>query len=247
MMKKKVRIIGTVLGILIALFIASGVFIYAKIHAETGKMTVLETGEAVKGVYAIKDTYVNLFLVRGSGGYIAIDAGDNAAHIRQELHKLMIDTAQVKAVFLTHSDRDHIAALDLFGKAQVYISKEEEQMVNGRTPRFLSLMKNSLPVKYEMLDDGQSIEVAGLKIKGVLTPGHTPGAMCYLVNGRFIFTGDSMSLKEGRAGLFNELFNMDSESQKKSLHKLKGIPEVQYVFTAHYGATDNPKRAFESW
>lgn len=91
------------------------------------------------------------------------------------------------------------------------------------------------------------VDIAGVKTKGILTPGHTPGAMCYLVNGRFLFTGDTMSLKDGRAGLFNDLFNMDSEQQKISLHKLKNVPEVKTIFSAHYGLTDNPKRAFEYW
>lgn len=63
-----------------------------------------------------------------------------------------------------------------------------------------------------------------------MTPGHTPGSMCYLVNGRDLFTGDSLSLKAGRAGLFNEFFNMDSETQKKSLRKLKNTPGVQFIY-----------------
>ena len=145
---------------------------------------------------------------------------------------MKIDELLVKGVFLTHSDWDHVAAVGLFGKANVYISRDEEQMINGKTPRFFSLFKNSLPFKYELLDDGQVIDIAGVKIKGIMTPGHTPGSMCYLVNDRFLFTGDSMSLRDGRAGLFNEFFNMDSETQKKSLHKLKNIPDLKYIFTS---------------
>lgn len=246
-MKKPAKIIVMVLGAIVALVLVLGVFLYARFRTETGKMIVLESGEVRDGVYAVKDGYVNLFLIKGQNGYIAIDAGDNTENVRQELRKLKIDGRQVAAVFLTHTDGDHIAALGLLEKAKVYISKEEEQMINGKTPRFLSLIKNSLPGKYEMLADNQTIEISGVTIKGILTPGHTPGAMCYLVNGQYLFTGDSMSLKDGKAGLFNEPFNMDSETQKKSLHKLKNIQDVKYVFTSHYGATDNHKRAFENW
>ena len=246
-MKKKTKIILSALGITIVLFIIAGIYLVTKLRAETSKMLALETGEITDGIYAVKDKHVNLFLVKGRDGYITIDAGDNAEQITRELRRLKIDEEQVKAVFLTHTDRDHVAALGLFGKAKVYISRDEEQMINGKTPRFFSLFKNSLPFKYELLDDGQVIDIAGVKIKGIMTPGHTPGSMCYLVNDRFLFTGDSMSLRDGRAGLFNEFFNMDSETQKKSLHKLKNIPDLKYIFTAHYGLTDNHKQAFENW
>lgn len=246
-MKKTLKIIGMALGIIILLCLSLGAYIYTKFRAETGKMIVLETGQLSEGIYAVKDGYTNFYLVKGTEGYIAIDAGDNMETIRQELHKLQIDNEQVTAIFLTHTDRDHIAAIGLFGKAKIYISKDEEQMINGKKARFFSLFKNSLPRKYEMMADNQTMEISGVQIKGISTPGHTPGAMCYLVNGHYLFTGDSLSLKDGKADLFNEFFNMDSETQKKSLHKLKGIPDVKYVFTSHYGGSDNYKRAFENW
>lgn len=246
-MKKKIKAILWVAGIAIVLLIVIGAAVLTRFFAETGKMKALETAAIMGDIYAVKDGYANFFLVKGTDGYIAVDAGDHPEHITRELQRLKIDGDQVKGVFLTHTDRDHIAALGLFGKAKVYISRDEEQMINGKTPRFFSLFKNSLPVGYELVDDGRTVDIAGVKIKGILTPGHTPGSMCYLVNDKFLFTGDSMSLKDGRAGLFNDLFNMDSELQRKSLYKLKNIPEVKIVFTTHYGLTDDPKRAFENW
>lgn len=246
-MKKAFKIIGITAGIIVLLCVALGAYLYTKFSAEIGKMTVLETGQVAEGVYAVKDGFSNFYLVKGTDGYIAIDAGDNAGSIRQELLRLKIDKDRVTGVFLTHTDGDHIAALGLFGKARVFISRDEEQMINGRTPRFFSLIKNSLPGRYEMMADNQAIEISGIQVKGIATPGHTPGSMCYVVNGRYLFTGDSMSIRDGRADLFNELFNMDPGTQKKSLHKLKGIPDIKYVFTAHYGGSDNHARAFEKW
>jgi len=246
-MKNGIKIAAIVLGITLILFLVLGVLIYAKFRAETGKMAVLETGEIVEGIYAVKDGFVNFFLIKGQDGFIAVDAGNDAEHVGRELEKLNIDSEQVRAVFLTHTDSDHTAALGLFRWARVYISKAEEQMINGKTPRFLGLIYNKLPVKYDTLDDGQVIEVAGVKVLGILTPGHTPGSMCYVVNRHFLFTGDAMSLKDGKAMLFNEFFNMDSNAQKKDLHRLKNVPDVKFIFTAHYGKTDHPKEAFENW
>lgn len=119
-------------------------------------------------------------------------------------------------------------------------------MINGQTSRFLFL-KNKLAYTYELLEDNQILDIAGLKVKGILTPGHTPGSMCYLVNDTWLFTGDSMSLVNGKVSEFNDLFNMDSETQRRSLRKLADLPAVKYIFTAHYGLTDDYQNAFGGW
>jgi len=91
------------------------------------------------------------------------------------------------------------------------------------------------------------IEIEDLVVKGVLTPGHTPGSMSYLIENRYLFTGDTLSLKEGKAELFNGIFNMDSELQGKSIRKLACIAGVEYLFTAHYGYTDDFNGAMGRW
>ena len=162
------------------------------------------------------------------------------------MEKLNIDHQKVVAVFLTHSHADHVGALELFKNATIYISREEEQMINRQTSRF-SIFKNKLNYDYELVEDNQIINISDLKIKGILTPGHTPGSMCYLINDKYLFTGDTMSLKSGNVDVFNDFFNMDTITQRKSLKKLTGFPEVKYIFTAHYGFTDNYKKALKNW
>jgi glyoxylase-like metal-dependent hydrolase (beta-lactamase superfamily II) len=91
------------------------------------------------------------------------------------------------------------------------------------------------------------LDVSGITVRGILTPGHTPGAMCFLIDEKYLFTGDSMSLLDGKVGLFNEMFNVDSEIQRESLKKLQNLEGVEYIFTAHYGATDDFSDAFSEW
>jgi glyoxylase-like metal-dependent hydrolase (beta-lactamase superfamily II) len=178
--------------------------------------------------------------------YIAIDAGNNEKRVRQELDKLKVDPDRVVAVFLTHTDADHVAALGLFRNAVIYISKAEEQMINGQTSRFL-IFKNKLGYPYKLLEDNQILDASGLKVRGILIPGHTPGSMCYLVNDVYLFTGDSLSLKNGKVDTMIDFFNMDSEMQRRNLRKLAALPNVKYIFTAHYGFTDNYQYAFDTW
>jgi len=242
-MKKPTKrvLIGSVL--LICVIIPLFSFYLIKFRAETAKMAALDTGEVLEGIYSIDNGFVNLFLIKGLKGYIAVDAGNNAKKVAKEMEKLKIGEDKVLAVLLTHSDSDHVAGIDLFKNAKVYLARAEEQMINGQTSRAL-IFKNKLEKEYELLNDNQEIIIDGIDIKCISTPGHTPGAMCYLVNGIHLFTGDTISLKNGQAGLFNEFFNMDSETQKESIKKLSKLPRVQNVFTAHYGFSNNYQEVF---
>ncbi len=246
-MKKSTKAIGIGAGAVVVIVIILGAAVVLMFRAEVGKMVPLATGQVRDGIYAVKDQFVNIFLVKGTDGYVAFDAGDNKENVEKEFRKLKIDPGQVTAVFLSHSDDDHTGAVRLFRNARVFISEAEEQMVNGQTPRFFFLIQNALGVKYEGLKDNQAIEISGITVKGIMTPGHTPGSMCYLVNGRDLFTGDLLSLQGARAGLFNEAFNMDSKTQKRSIRKLKNTPGVQFIYTAHYGMAENNGSFFESW
>ena len=241
-LKKSLIPLAGVLGILLVL----AVVVLGKFYMEYRKLSPLETREIVDGVYAVQDSYVNLFLVKTHDTYIAIDAGNNAKQVHQELTRLKIDPKKVAAVFLTHSDVDHIAACSLFENAEIYLPKAEEPLANGQIPRFL-FMKNQLAHPHEFVDDNQILNISGLKIKGILTPGHTPGSMCFLVNDTYLFTGDTMGIKNGEVIQFNDLFNMDSHRQRKSITQLADLTGVEYVFTAHYGFIDSPEIAFRNW
>ena len=234
---------GILLLILVLLF--AGYMIKAK--SEMNKMTPVETKEIVHNLFAIHDTFVNLYLIKDSSQYIAIDAGNNARNVSEELKKLEINPDQIVAVLLTHSDGDHVAALRLFKNAKVYLSLHEEGLINGTKSRFL-IFGNKIDARdYKTLEDGQNINIGNLRIKGILTPGHTPGSMCYLVNDRYLFTGDALSLKAGKIYKFNEFFNMDTKTAIYSMAKITQITGAEYLFTAHYGYTDNYKDAFSDW
>ncbi len=69
----------------------------------------------------------------------------------------------------------------------------------------------------------------------IITPGHTPGSMCYLINNKYLFTGDALSIKAGKIDKFNEFFNMDTETA------------TEYIFSAHYGYSDDYKNAVKDW
>jgi glyoxylase-like metal-dependent hydrolase (beta-lactamase superfamily II) len=246
-MKKTVKRILFGIGIVIIVIVLFFVGYMLKAKSEMKVMNPTETKEITKNIFSIKDTFVNLFLIKDSDQYIAVDAGNKLDAVSAELKKLNIDPDKIIATILTHTDGDHVAALKLFKNARIYLAKQEEPLINGVKSRFL-FFSNSIPTKeYTLIEDQQTIKIKSTKIKGILTPGHTPGSMCYLINDKYLFTGDAISLKAGKIGKFNKFFNMDTKTATESIEKIIGIPTAEYIFTAHYGFTNDYKNAVKDW
>jgi len=218
----------------------------------------LATGAITQNVHAVQTGTANFFLIRGDSGYIAIDAGDDKTQAEEGLYKLGISPQDIVAIFLTHGDSDHIAAISLFPNAVLYLSEYEVQMIDGTTNRangrFLLLSRlmgfdvNNpvFPYEYLTLTHNEKIEIDGVLIQGILTSGHTPGSMCFLVNERYLFTGDTMSIRRnGRAASMVHLFDMDSNQARESISKIATI-QAQYIFTSHHGYSDNLDFVFEN-
>ena len=235
---------GITTGI-ICVVIVAGIFSF-KMKPEPDKMSVAETKEVVHNVYAINDSFVNMFLVKDNENYVAIDAGNDIKVIASELKKLKIDPDKVTAVMLTHSDGDHVGALKLFKNAKIYLSKQEEQMINGKTARMLNKFNKIDSKSYTLMNDQQTIQIGKIRIKGILTPGHTPGSMSYLVNDTCLFVGDAFGLKDGKVDKPNKVYTIDMKTAIQSFDKISNLPHVEYIFTAHTGFTNNYKNAINT-
>lgn len=215
---------------------------YLKMKSELKEMQVTETKEIVSGVYAIKDSFVNMFLLKDSNNYIAVDAGKDKDVIAEELKKLSINPQNITAVILTHCDGDHTAALELFKHAKIYFSTLEEQMINGKTSKMLFFHNGIYTKDYNLLTDNQLLTIGNLSIKTISTPGHTPGSMSYLINDRYLFVGDAFGLKNGKITRPNSFFSKDMSTAVLSFEKIKNLP-AEYIFTAHAGYTNDYKNA----
>lgn len=238
-MKRTLKWILAAFGIVVILI---GVFIgvyMVKMKSEIKLLSPVETKEIVSNIFSVKDSFVNLYLIKDSSQYIAVDAGNNLDAVSVELKKLNINPEKIAALLLTHTDGDHVAAIKLFKNAKVYLSRQEEQLLNGKKSRFL-IFGTSIDTRvYTLIDDMQVFNIGNFKIKGILTPGHTFGSMCYLINDKYLFTGDAIGLKNGKVVKFNEFFNTDTKTAIESMTNIKGIPGVECLFTAHNGYSDN--------
>ncbi len=83
------------------------------------------------------------------------------------------------------------------------------------------------------LKDGDVLQVGMLNIDVIHTPGHTPGSVCYLVEGN-LFTGDTLFVgAAGRTDLIGGSLNTLIESIEE---KLIVLPKQTVVWPGHdYG------------
>ena len=207
-----------------------------------------DTGQIADNVYAIRVRDVNLFFHAEGQQVLAFDAAYAGNTLQEELERLPLPPESVTHLFLTHTDTDHAGGLALFPNAQLYLSSDEEQMIDGKTARFLRVVHNTrIDRPYTLLTDGDVVDAGGIKIQAIATPGHTPGSMSYLVDNRFLFSGDSLVLRNGQVRPFYRLFNMDTAAVEQSIRKLAGLRNVALLCTAHTGCTTNYERAMMHW
>ena len=103
-MKKPTKrvLIGSVIliGVIIPLF----TYYLIRFRAETAKMAPLDTMEVLNGIYSIDNGFVNLFLVKGHRGYIAVDAGNSAKRVAKDMEKLKISNVFFTCNLITTTD-----------------------------------------------------------------------------------------------------------------------------------------------
>jgi len=244
-MKKIFKRILIITGIIVGVLAVAIGGVFLKMKSAQSTLNTMETGKVVDNIFVIDDGYANMFIIQDSAQYIVIDCGAFPEIVIEQMKKLKINPNEVTAVFLTHTDADHVSVLDLFDKAKLYMSKEEEQMINGKKLR-LFWMKNSISrTDYILLEDREIIQTGNMKIEGILTPGHSSGTMAYLVNDKYLFSGDILSLKNGKIAPIPSIYNMDTKQAVESMEIIRHIPTAEYIFTSHWGYTDDYKTAVQ--
>lgn len=192
---------------------------------------LLETGPIEGPVLAVRDGVVNFFVVKGSEGLVCIDSGWRARAIDRGFNELGLDVRDVKAVCLTHWHWDHARGCGHYPNAQIYAAEGGK---NIRRPRI-------------DVSDGQEINIAGISLRVIATPGHTAESLSYLVEGRCLFTGDALMLHKGTVVSFAPRFTRDPDAAKNSIRKLARLDGVECLLTAHSGVTREIAFAFGNW
>jgi hydroxyacylglutathione hydrolase len=235
MMKRLKKSIFWGLSIFSALLILAALMFFIKFQRATKAMSPAETGAINDSVWCIKDKFVNAYLFKGINGYLLIDAGISRKNFNNQLQKISISPEQITTILLTHTDGDHISAVSLFKNPNIYMQKDEEQMINGTTGKTKYFKTRWKFGAYNLLANNDSLIIDGLKVKILHTPGHTPGSSCYIIGDDYLVTGDNLIVKDGKYEHFIEMFNMDTPGQLESLKLLPDPGSFKYVLTGHHG------------
>ena len=121
------------------------------------------------------DNNVYILRCRRSGDAMLIDAANE--------HEALLEICQrmgVNQVVETHGHWDHIQAVPAVRDAGISVA-------------VTSADAGMLPSYDLILEDEESIRVGDLRVKTLTTPGHTPGSICFDVEGtNLLFTGDTL-------------------------------------------------------
>jgi hydroxyacylglutathione hydrolase len=231
-------------GILVAVVIAGIALIiiissYVKSRKEANAMMPSETSALNDSVWCIRDRFVNAYIFKGKDGYVMFDAGIGKKNFNKQMDKLDLKPKKVTAIFLTHTDTDHTGSLSLFKNAILYMHRDEEQMINGKTGKTKNSKNKWKNGPYTLVNDKDSLNINGLQIRVILTPGHTTGSVCFIVGKVYLVSGDILSVKAGKFSQFTEKFNMNTRQQIESLKKLPDPSDFRYILTGHYGVVRN--------
>jgi len=130
----------------------------------------------------------------------------------------------LKYVIITHYHFDHSKDITSIKKAvpsvKIIASELDGKKLNEKVDLFVK--------------DKQKLKLGKINLQFILTPGHTPGGICILVDNEALITGDTLFIGDcGRTDLpggnINQMF--------KSLHeKIKSLPNNLIVYPGHdYG------------
>ena len=191
----------------------------------------------------------NCYLVKNmeTGEGFLIDPGDYGEKIIDIIKEKEV---KLTAIYLTHGHLDHMmAAAQIKAEYNVPVYCHEAELavladpVQNLTSRFMRsgyVFEDAIGLK-----DGAEFTAAGVPVKLLHTPGHTPGGCCYyLPEDGYLFSGDTLFFRS----IGNTEFPGGSMGTlaRSIREKLYTLPEETRVYAGHGESTDIGSEKYEN-
>ena len=182
----------------------------------------------------------NCYVVRRDGADrgLIVDPGEEAERILHVVDELGIG---IDAILLTHTHFDHIGAVAPVARAtgapvycpEIEVAVLRDIMAFVPWPGFGPYESYEAD---ETVAGGETLELAGMRIEVLFTPGHSPGHVTYAIRDEgALFSGDV--LFQGSVGRV-DLPGGDWPTLLESIRSLvDGFPEETVVHPGHMGLT----------
>lgn len=175
----------------------------------------------VVAVPCLKDNYAYLVI---DGAQAAVVDPSEAAPVEAALAK---DGIQLAQIWATHHHHDHVGGIaDLAAKRPgipVIAGAVDAEKIAGVT---------------QCLGDGDDFTFGSLRVRAIHNPGHTKGAISFVIGDEAVFTGDTLF-----GGGCGRLFEGDAATMHASLEKLAALPAEMRVYFGHEYTASNLKFA----
>lgn len=199
--------------------LAGGVLAFSELYdvkrvPDVTDFTLLQVRRIAKGC-------LSWVLIADDGQAAVIDP---LRHTDNYLDTIAAHNAQLTTILDTHLHADHISGARALREA------------TGATYYLPPGDAGEVTYDFAPVTDGQLITVGNIRIKALHRPGHTTGSTLYLVNDRYLFTGDTLFIRGyGRPDLGGQ-----AETWVHDLHVTLDRMRAEFgddviVFPAHYG------------
>jgi hydroxyacylglutathione hydrolase len=179
-----------------------------------------------------------LFRLDGSDRAVLVDPGDEAPKLLAAIEQMGVT---LDAILLTHTHFDHVGAVAPVARAtgaEVWVPEIEKMVlanINSYVP-FAGFGPFEDWDAEHTLSGGEKLELAGMEIDVIFTPGHSPGHVTFSIPGeQAIFSGDV--LFQGSVGRV-DLPGGDWPTLLSSIRTLVDtLPPETTVHPGHMGIT----------
>ncbi len=189
-------------------------------------LETLTVGPFQENCYVIGD--------ESTGEGALVDPGDEAARIALAVEQTGLEVGRI---IVTHAHIDHVGAVAALVdeySCPVLMHAEAEPML-GQLPTqalMMGLRFGKVPAVERHIEDDEVLDVGGLRLRALYTPGHAPGHLAfYLESEGLVLSGDA--LFAGSVGR-TDLFGGDMELLLRSINeRLLALPDETRVYPGH--------------